>query len=217
MDRTLKERLIGAAVLVIAAVWIVPAILDGPTQPAETEAPGNAGLQLPVPDAGGGGSVEPIRRRTIELDPDRGIPQSASASESAPGVPVEDPLAADEPNGAEPRSEAPVTAGGAEAVSAAEPPPEPAVVRASGVPILQSPGDEGWMVQLGSFSDAGNAQRQAERVAALGYTPRIFEFSAAGRLMYRVRVGPEPGREEAEAAARALSANGFVAQVVRPE
>ena len=75
----------------------------------------------------------------------------------------------------------------------------------------------GWMVQLGSFSDAGNAGRQADRIKTFGHAPRIFEFSAGGRTMYRVRLGPVPTRERAEATASSLSAHGFVAQVVAPD
>jgi cell division protein FtsN len=76
----------------------------------------------------------------------------------------------------------------------------------------------GWMVQLGSFSDAGNARRQAQRVGTFGHDARIYEFAAAGgRTMFRVRLGPLDTRERAEAAASSLAAHGFVAQLVAPE
>jgi cell division protein FtsN len=76
----------------------------------------------------------------------------------------------------------------------------------------------GWMVQLGSFSNSGNARRQAERVETYGHDARIYEFAAAGgRTMFRVRLGPLDSRERAEATASSLAANGFVAQLVAPE
>ena len=74
------------------------------------------------------------------------------------------------------------------------------------------------MVQLGSFSDASNAQRQAQRIGTYGHDARIYEFAAAGgRTMFRVRLGPLENRERAEATASSLSAHGFVAQVIAPE
>ena len=72
----------------------------------------------------------------------------------------------------------------------------------------------GWVVQLGSFSEEENARRLAQRVATFGYSPDISNHRASGRTMYRVRVGPHESRARADAAASALSAHGFVAQVV---
>jgi cell division protein FtsN len=70
------------------------------------------------------------------------------------------------------------------------------------------------MVQLGSFSEEENARRLAQRVATYGYHPDISNHRASGRVMYRVRTGPHESRARANAAASALSAHGFVAQVV---
>ena len=44
MEQGLKERLVGAAVLVAIAVWLIPWVLDGPD--GGTEAPPSS-LQLP--------------------------------------------------------------------------------------------------------------------------------------------------------------------------
>jgi len=71
-----------------------------------------------------------------------------------------------------------------------------------------------WAVQVGSFGEEENARRLADRVSTFGYSPKISTFRAGGRVMYRVRVGPHETRAAAEAAASALAAHGFVAQVV---
>jgi DedD protein len=71
-----------------------------------------------------------------------------------------------------------------------------------------------WAVQLGSFGDEDNARRLADRVAALGHAPKISTYRAGGRVMYRVRVGPQATRAAAEAARSALAAHGVTAQVV---
>ena len=54
MDQGLKERLVGAAVLVAIAVWLIPWVLDGPEAGLET--PGSS-LQLPAAE-------EPMPMRT---------------------------------------------------------------------------------------------------------------------------------------------------------
>ena len=66
MDQSLKERLIGAAVLVGLAVWLIPWVLDGPVPDSEIEA-----AQVPAAERS-----TPLQTRTIRLDeePDRPAP-----------------------------------------------------------------------------------------------------------------------------------------------
>lgn len=54
MDDALRQRLVGAVVLVLLAVIFVPAVLDGPDQPARHE----VALTLPEPGADGAAGVE---------------------------------------------------------------------------------------------------------------------------------------------------------------
>lgn len=72
MDRGLKERLVGAAVLVALGVWLVPWVLDGPgpSDGLESEA-----LELPAPTAS-----TPLRSHTITLDNDREPPTPAMST-----------------------------------------------------------------------------------------------------------------------------------------
>lgn len=62
MDQGLKERLIGAAVLVALAVWLIPWLLDGPEQPLPSDLDP---LTLPVPS----GHVGEVRTEVIDLAP----------------------------------------------------------------------------------------------------------------------------------------------------
>ena len=66
MDQGLKERLIGAAVLVALGVWLIPWVLDGQSEQGESQ---TAALQLPVPE-----QPVPIRSQTIRLDEERRPP-----------------------------------------------------------------------------------------------------------------------------------------------
>jgi DedD protein len=196
MDSRLKERLIGAAVLVALGVWFIPWVLDGPAQAPEAE---TFELQLPAAQ-----ESAPFRTQTIDLTP------------SDPGDAAIVSRADDEPaavNGAgdRERTEAPVAAEPLPTV-AKKSPPVTSSSAPSGVAPAVASGD--WVVQLGSFGDSANAQRLASRVGTYGYDARVSDYRAGGRAMHRVRVGPHPSREKAEAVASSLSAHGFVAQVV---
>jgi DedD protein len=207
MDRKVKERLVGAAVLVALGVWLIPWILDGPP-PGEDVLDPTTALELPVPAVGG---AEPLRRETIELEAARRsepvaaepTPAGEGDAVGTPAVPEPAPLAQADPA---PPASTPVTAAASRAPRAAPP-----ATTASAAP------ESGWMVQLGSFGDEANARRQAERVKSFGHNARIFPFAAGGRTMYRVRVGTFPTRNQAEATASSLSAHGFPAQIVAPE
>ncbi|MGD8323186.1 MAG: SPOR domain-containing protein [Gammaproteobacteria bacterium] len=222
MDRGLQERLVGAAVLVALGVWLIPWVLDGSA--VNEQGPEAAvALKLPAP-AEAGGTV--VRRQTIDLSAERGAPvkrpaEPAATDQDAAIVPEDPPerTAAPAPEVPEVTEPAPVRApadapspGAAQADVAA---PESS---ASLPDIIAATPVAGWMVQLGSFSDAGNARRQAQRVGTFGHDAQIYEFAAAGgRTMFRVRLGPLDTRERAEAAASSLAAHGFVAQLVAPE
>jgi len=193
MDPQLKERLIGAAVLVALGVWLIPLVLNGPDVPLEEESP--LSLQLPLPE-----DDSAMRRQTVELGGrDEAVAPTERSGLEAPQTAEE---VSDQPS--EPVVKTPQPAPAVEAVS-----PEQLSKLASAAAIS---GD--WMVQLGSFGDRENAERLAKRVAAFGPAPEVSTFRAGGRVMYRVRIGPHASRDLAEAAASSLSAHGFVAQVV---
>ena len=227
MDRSLKERLVGAAVLVGLAVWLIPWVLDGPVPGAEFGA-----AQLPASE-----NEAPLRTQTIRLDQGRvaasrtgavdaidAVPAASSMSArdvnreqdstttmEMPGAPVPEPVVASTATA--------VSTGDSAAMSAAttdDVPPgasaEASDTRAALAPQAPAPG---WVVQLGSFRDGENARRLADRVSALGYTANVSTYRAGGGVMYRVRVGPEPNRESAADIASSLIEQGvFPAQVV---
>ena len=200
MERSLKERLIGAAVLVVLAVWLIPLVLNGPEPAVEAEP---EVLELPVVE-----SSSAVRIQTIRLDENREPPTPASRGETvvaltpnpAPEVSVsriETVLPEPVPHVNELRG------------SSEEPHEAPLVREETG-----SSGGEAWVVQIGSFSEEDNAQRLAQRVAGLGFNAGVSTFNASAGPMYRVRVGPESSRERAVEIVSSLSMHGFVAQVV---
>jgi DedD protein len=227
MDQGLKERLIGAAVLVVLGVLVIPWILDGRGEQQDTR---SSALQLPAPE-----EPVPVRTETIEIGGSAN-PVSAAAPAAAQQVAVADLARA---------PEAPEDSGGSapalvpqqhiqpEAIASAPPPaPKPTAssdappARAAAAPaaaapkpaattaVARSSAKGAYEVQLGSFGEEGNARREAQRVGTFGYKATVSSHKSGARTMYRVRVGSYDNRAEASATASSLSAHGFTAQVV---
>jgi DedD protein len=209
MDQGLKERLVGAAVLVAIAVWLIPWVLDGPEDGGEMPA---SALQLPSAE-----EPMPMRTQTLKL----GDAPEPSAGSAAPNTaPSADLHAVTAP------PKATVDAPKPAAESRAEPKPEPegeqtlaaatrAPERASATPPKAEPAVAGdWTVQLGSFEDEANAKRMAQRAGTFGYKAEVSSYRSGARTLYRVRVGPQATKASADAAASALRAHGVEARVV---
>ena len=194
MERALKERIIGAVVLVIFAVLVVPIFLDGP--PADGEIVTERVL-LP--------GQEDQKTQTVVLDRDRTDPvPAASAPVQAKPEPVVPEPVREEPKPAvvkQPEQEkAPETR---EEKPAAKPAPTPAA----------SPTGM-WAVQLGSFSNKDNAEKLAADLRKQGYAAFLSQLSTDKGQLHRVRIGPQKDRASAEAMASRLAKVGHNGQVV---
>ena len=212
----MKERLIGAAVLVAIAVWLVPWVLDGPESGVETPA---GSLQLPSAE-----EPMPMRTQTLRLGGD--APESAAeAPPPAASPPAATPPAEASETPAEPAHTAesaaePEVANEPEPTRVAEARPEsaaPAAAAPTPAPAASKPpaaaaGD--WTVQLGSFSEEANARRLAQRAGTFGHKAEVSSYRSGARTWYRVRVGPQATRAAADAAASSVHAHGLDARVV---
>ncbi|MBT8077120.1 MAG: SPOR domain-containing protein [Gammaproteobacteria bacterium] len=212
MDRALKERIIGAIVLVVFAVLVVPVFLDGPSR---QDAQVAESITLP------GQNGTATRTQRIVLNRDRSEPLPAAPS---PGDPLETPqretveVPTDEPAAA-PQRAAPAESGSAGTV---EPVPQkvstsaPTDDRAANVAAAPEPASETgmWAVQLGSFGNKQNADRLAANLRKSGYAAFLSKLESAGSSLHRVRVGPQKNRADAEAVAARLAAAGHKGQVV---
>ena len=76
------------------------------------------------------------------------------------------------------------------------------------VPTLVSAASGGFYVQTGAFSSVANAERQRGLIASYG-TSEISQGSAAGREVYRVRVGPYTTADAAGIVADRLKRSGY--------
>lgn len=100
-----------------------------------------------------------------------------------------------------------------ETIAYAEPVPPPAAVPQ---PVEQSV-EVSYFVQLGSFSDGGNAARVREQFAAV-WPVQFIEVSGASGPVYRVRLGPISNGEDAQTALSDAQSAGFAdARLVKSE
>ena len=198
MERALKERIIGAAVLVIFAVLVVPIFLDGP--PGDGEVVSERVL-LP--------GQEDQKTQTVVLDRDREEPVPAAAT---PAPEKEEPVVEEsvdeEPVREEPRPAVVQQAEPETAPATREPEPEPAATPAA----TSTTGM--WAVQLGSFSNKENAEKLAADLRKQGYAAFLSQLTTEKGLLHRVRIGPQKDRASAEAMAGRLAKVGHKGQVV---
>ncbi len=185
MERALKERIIGAAVLVLVVVLVVPVFLDGE--------PGNGEIvseRVPLP-----GQAEQ-KSQTVVLNLDRKDPVPVATS-SAPAQ--------------KPQEEAPRTVIRQTQPEPAKPEPEKPEPKQP-APAASTTGM--WAVQFGSFGDRGNAERLAADLRKQGFVPFLSQISTSSGPLHRVRIGPQKDRDSAEAMAARLRKAGHDGQVV---
>jgi len=198
MERALKERIIGAAVLVLFVVLIVPVFLDGP--PNESEVVSERVL-LP--------GQEGQKTQTVVLDRNRTEPVPvANNAAQTPAANAEKPVQQEAPK---PSS----TPAAVEKKPQAMPKlvtPEPAT-EAKTQPQADSTTGM-WAVQLGSFSNKENAEKLAADLRKQGYAAFLSQLATDKGRLHRVRIGPQKDRASAETMAGRLQKVGHEGQVV---
>jgi DedD protein len=194
METRIRERLVGAIALVAIVVILVPELLTGPRSSAPR----------PTSDA-----AAPLRSVTIDLTTGERGTIARPRPSATPAA--EDAAATREVGTAAPPLASPLTAPPA----APTPPPASAPSTLEAPPSATIPaaaataaGPQGWVVQLGSFASRDNAERFASSLRSKGYAAFVAEFRGSGRVLFRVRVGPEQDRSRAEAIGARLAREG---------
>ena len=194
MDLSLKQRLLGAVVLIALAVIFVPMLLSGPAPQQSSET-----VNLAIPPA----PDREFQNRVLPVDP--AVKNDATTTPAAPAVVANAPLATVEtpPRPAEiPQPTVAIP----EAATASEPKPAaaaPTPKAESPKPAANEPGRAAngrFYVHLGVYAASKNAD---DLVASLkqGGFPAFAEASEyQGKPAERVRVGPYEDRAAAEAA-----------------
>jgi DedD protein len=189
MEVQVRERLVGALVLVAVVVLFVPALLKGPAREADiSEFAERRSVVIPMQAAS-----EPAPEEDL-------VPEPLSSDSGR--LVVDDPLPQAVPQAAPPAAvPEPVY----------ERPPEPAPVRPPAEPPAAgvAPGQPAWAVQLGAFSTREKADALVAKLRKSGYAAFMLEYRADGKVLHRVRVGPEQDRARAAAIADRLRKDGF--------
>jgi len=196
MEQTLKQRLIGAIVLVSLAVIFIPIILEGPDDewtprshsiPQQPQMDYRADMELALPPETSAVeetvaaeeviSAEQLEPDTVQLEPEpaRDVVSPATVPEKAP-----------------------------ELVKTAPEPAAPPVVKETVPAVPDTPVLKGWFVQVGSFGQEMNASGLGERLTAAGYQVQLQTVELGKKHAYRVLIGPSRSRAEAEKLAAKL-------------
>lgn len=220
VDKHLKERLVGATVLVVAANILIPPMLTGPHEnaPGQTEL-----LPAGAPTESGG-----VKTYTIDLsaaqrkDPSAATEESVDARAELPIVEVAPAPPPDEPDASREaarsaEASAPVATSPSSspssspetstrpATSSARSPAavndsrtsEPTKVQGAKDPVAKDDGN--WAVQVASFGVRATADRIAGELKSKGFKSYVMPVQAKGQTLYRVRVGPVEDRAAADA------------------
>jgi DedD protein len=227
MDRRVKERLVGASILVVLIVLIVPELLSGPPGPA----PAAVGPRLPA-----SAPAEAVRNVTVDLAtskaPEPDTPAAEAAASSAPPPEAHSAEAASAGSGADANTDTGVQAAPpADAPTAISPRADagsletaaPAPISSSAMkptiaakPAKPAIAGRAWAVQLGSFASHANADKLVRQVKAQGYSVYIVPGGSGASLRYRVRIGPMADRGTATQAIAKLKSTGQAASLVSP-
>lgn len=176
MQRRLKERLVGASVLVVIAVIFVPIILDGPID-------SDAIIETSIPER----PQEPSSVTKL-------VPITDSIKTRIPVAPEQDKNSVTQETEAMPPA-ANETAQSDNTLSIKKKQQAPEV---SAISKQKSVGLSAWVVQLGSFSTKINADKLKLKLRKAGFLAFVKPLKIGDKIAYRVRVGPELLRSDAD-------------------
>ncbi len=236
MERRAKERLIGACILVVLVVAVVPELLSGP-KPAAPAAATAGGVHLPA-----GTATDPVRNVTVDLATAKPAVPDAADTPAAPQTPpggstgnaASGPVGAAAPGstpaGTAPAAPSPTLQSPGAQWSAAPPPATASGGNAPGAtasagstpahsietPAALPTSGQSFAVQLGSFANRGNADKLVHQLKAQGFTTYMSAEGSGSAARYRVRVGPLADRDAADRMIAKLKGLGHAATIVSP-
>lgn len=216
MDRQLKERLVGAAVLIAVAAIMVPEIFSGSgsrgdgNHASSSSSAANESGQIKTyhielqqhPDAAG--SQESVAAQTSPLQPDT----KADAAVSAAPRPIDHAsvsLSQDSHSSSSSSQRSEATNAATRSVVQAQ-------QHAPAAPVSAT----GWSIQLGSFEAESTAREIAAGTRPHGFSGYVVKARVSGRTWYRVRVGAFADRAAAESALGKLKRAYPQASLVAP-
>ncbi len=189
MDPLLKQRLVGASVMVGLAVIIIPTWLEQEI-PAPALVVRRDMAPMPATDL----PAAPVTlERAAEDEISSGM--EASNAELAARIPALQPP---------PKAAAAAANSSVEATLASDlaqvPAATSAVAHAPTIPPAPAgaAADQAWVIQLGSFARRENAESLHAKLLKAGFTAAVVPLAERGKQSYRVRVGAKTDRRSAE-------------------
>lgn len=184
MHHRLKERLVGAAVLVVIAVIFIPMLLTGPID-------SNSISKTNIPE-------KPTEKFSSKLVPlNDSLMPITEAPDSSNDIINGEPLSQEELVESYGETEKDVAEITAEKVTN-----EKLVIQEK--TINKKVGLTAWVVQFGSFSTKVNADKLNLSLRKAGFPAFVEPLTKKGKTSYRVRVGPEILRADADALLKSI-------------
>ncbi|RLA08418.1 MAG: hypothetical protein DRQ60_03120 [Gammaproteobacteria bacterium] len=173
-----KQRLVGVIVLLALAVILLPVLVDYQREPDHAAEPV---IAPPAP------TYHDYQSRVVPIDvAPAAVDKPDQGEVSREDVSLAEPVAA---SSVERKATIPV---------ARLPEKPPSTEQAKTTPPARQ-FDKGWVVQVGSFSNAGSARKVKSTLLGLGFDVFIEPVKTPSGVLQRVRIGPEFQREDAEA------------------
>lgn len=202
LKKRARRRLVGAAALAVLAAIVLPMVMDQAPrqQPAQ-----DIQIRIPAQDAGAFTSrILPVKPGSVPTPLPAAVPEAKSQEtarqETKPAAKAEQKATPSKPEvsptGAAGKSPESTTTPSTEGKSPAKK-ADVTVAR----PAPASSGAEQWIVQLGAYRDPANVRNLTAKLKQQGYNFYTEDLpSPDGSTRTRVRAGPFPSKEAAEAA-----------------
>ena len=213
LKRRSRRRLVGSIALFLAAIIIVPALVEN--EPSQTP----SDVELVVPDRPS--AEAPVEATAAPAEPNLEV--SKAEQEKAVAVAPVAPPVAPEPKPevkaapetvpkVEPKVETKVEPK-VEPKPESKPEPKPAVedpIAAFAKTETAAASGTYW-VQVAAVSDKTRADALSKELSGKGFSSRVESTASANGTIYRVRVGPFAGQPKADDAKAKLAAAGYTA------
>ncbi len=186
MDKALKQRMVGAGVLIALAVIVLPMLLGGRPE-GETQQTRKIEIPAQPPEL----SFE-TRRYPIG---DQGLEQQAKKNQSTRDDPVRQLPAPKVPAGEVDKPDVVDYTVGKSGID--EPASTPVVTSTAPVQLENSPDARRFVVQVASFGALDNANQLSATLRTNGYSVITHSVESDVGVLHRVRVGPYTSEAEA--------------------
>lgn len=189
-----RQRIVGAVILVVLAIVVVPLVLNKRERPADPDAPTAQTVVTDLPASDGASNPHAPNDAGVAassaVDTASARPDAASAPAATDTI-ATDPSRAPSPAAPSPTSPPPASAPAAPSAvprpAATQPPmaTKPDLTRETGTSAAK-----GWYVQVGTFANDANAAHLAGRLRKAGFKVVQERVRAERNSVVRVRVGP---------------------------